>query len=101
MNSYGEMKLGNGKQGFNGKLESLPAINQAVHARHRIITKEVKEDEEEVEWDHLKNDLIAGINTCGRETNQQECVAAFCVMEEGNIITARSFTLKHSEGEIE
>ena len=49
MNSYGEMKLGNGKQGFNGKLESLPAINQAVHARHRIITKEVKEDEEEAE----------------------------------------------------
>ena len=70
MNSYGDMKQGNGKQGCNEKFYTSLSENQFPHAWRMSIINKVDKGEEEVECDHLKNDLIAEINTYRSETNQ-------------------------------
>ena len=49
MNFYGETKSGSGKKVCNTKTDPLPSDNQVEHSRHRSITNEVEEGEEEVE----------------------------------------------------
>ena len=47
MNSYGEMKSGNSKQGCNSKFDAFLSENKVTHVWHRRIINEVEEGEEE------------------------------------------------------
>ena len=91
----------NANQGYNSKLDDSPSENQVMYTRRRSEIRKVEKCEEEVEYDDLSTDLIIERRTDRKETDQQESVTAFCTIKKYKELTARCFTLKHSEGKIE
>ena len=91
----------NRNQGCNSKLDDSPSENQVMYTRRRSEIRKVEECEEELEYDDLSTDLIIERRTDRKETDQQESVTAFCTIKKCKELTARGFTLKHSEEEIE
>ena len=92
----GEIISGNGKQGYNIKFDDLPADDRVVYVRRRNIIVVVKEGEEEVECNHVNDDLNTKTSTPKKDNVHQECITEFCAMEGEAILTAKTFSLKYN-----
>ena len=54
----------------------------------------VEEGEEEVECDHVNDDLNTETRTPKKYNAHQECITEFCALEDEAILTAKTFSLK-------
>ena len=60
----------------------------------------VEEGEEEVECDHVNDDLNTKTSTQKKDNSHQECITKFCALEDEAILTAKTFSLKDNTNKI-
>ena len=60
----------------------------------------VEEGEEEVECDHVNDDLNTETSTTKKAYNHQECITKFCALDDEAILTAKTFSLKDNTNKI-
>ena len=86
-NFHEDIISGNGNQGYNIKFDDLPADDQVVYIRRRNIIVVVEEGEEEVDCDHVDDDLNTETITPKKDNAHQECITKFCALEDEAILT--------------
>ena len=61
----------------------------------------VEEGEEEVECNHVNDDLNTETSTPKKDNAHQEYITKFCALEDEAILTAKKFSLKDNTNKID
>ena len=78
----------------------MPADDQMVYVRWKNIIVVVEEGEEEVEFNHVNDNLNTETSTPKKDNAHQECITKFCALEYEAILTAKTFSLKDNTNKI-